>query len=172
MLDGNFDWMPDDPAPVFLWKSSNGKSWNNPTYHKIAVDFLKSKGISNPKVNIIKAVRIDLDADKKDEVILVGSYFQTENVWKSAFGDYSFILVRKIIGGKAQNILLKGNFNVSENNRGAVQIKHNVFAVLDLNGNGTMEIVVHSQFPETLRSEVYEIKNNRFAKVLEAGCGA
>lgn len=171
LIGTNANWQPDYPKPEDLWKKQAGKYWENQTYKKAVGDFLKTNGIKNPKVQIIEAKKIDLDADGTDEVIINAAYFKDKrNVFELSLGDYTVVFIRKIVNGKVKNILIEGQF-ANGKDFGAV-IENEIYAILDLDGDGNKEIVLHTKVPEGRWSKVFHIEGNGFVEVLRTGCSA
>lgn len=172
LIGTNMDWQPDYPAPEFLWKRQAGKYWQNQTYKKEVADFLKTKGIVNPKIQIIEAKKVNLDADDEtEEVIINAAYFNNRsNVFKMSPGDYHVVFVRKIVNGKVRNIVVDGDF-ADGKNAGAV-IEHEIAGILDLNGDGNKEIILHTKVPEGRWTTVHAKEGNGFVEVLRTGCSA
>ncbi|MDH3493078.1 MAG: hypothetical protein OEM82_05970 [Acidobacteriota bacterium] len=165
------NWQPDYPKPQDLWKKQAGKYWQNQTYKKVTADFLKTKGIGNPKVQIIEAKKIDFDGDGTDEVIINAAYFKNKtNPFELNPGDYHVVFVRKIVNGKVKDILIEGQF-ANGKDVGAV-MEHDIYAILDLEGDGRKEIILHSKVPEGRWSKVFHIEGNGFVEVLRTGCSA
>jgi hypothetical protein len=74
-------------------------------------DFLKRKGIEQPKVKIDSILRVDLDGDGKDEVLSSATnYFQKDNSvpMRSPGGSYSMVLLRRVVSGKLETQLVEG----------------------------------------------------------------
>lgn len=141
------------------------------TYTKIVGDILRSKGIAKPTIKIRQAYRVDLDGDGAEEVILAASYFKSGNVSPSAaVGDYSFLLLRKIVNGKARNNILGGEFIRKAVEFGAMN-EYGLSSIADLNGDGNMEVVMRSRYYEGNSSSVYEVKGAKATEVLSTGCG-
>ena len=107
----------DDSLKPILAIGANAK-WNplprlpkkldtaNKTYQKIALDFLKTKGIKPKNFKFENAFSIDLEGDGSDEVFLEATNYKNKNgeIGSPArAGSYSFVLMRKIINGKPQN---------------------------------------------------------------------
>jgi len=80
------------------------------------------------------------------------------------------VLLRKIVGKTAQNILITGEFITKKVEFGAPN-EHRLSAIADLNGDGKMEIVIYGEYYEGHWSEMYELNGNKPTKVLEIGCG-
>ncbi len=145
----------------------------NKTYGKAAADFLKSKGIVTKQARLTQIFRADLDGDGQDEIVMTGIYYKRGIGAPQSAGDYSFVMVRRIVGGAPRNILLEGDFatrrrsDVSE-----PPYQREVTAIADLNGDGKMEILVYWHFFEGEAATVYELRGSKFRKVFERGCGA
>jgi hypothetical protein len=148
---------------------------NNPVYRNLVADLLKRKGIRRPQVNIVKVVRVDLEGDGTEEVIINATRVHR---WESGSitpnpdaGDYSLVMLRKIINGKVQTIMLDEEYHPKAE-RFTAPNEYNLVAVLDLNGDGVMEIVNSGAYYEGDWKTVYSIKGNKAEDVLGCGCGA
>jgi len=75
-------------------------------------DILNGEGIRKPDVKITQAYQVDLDSDGKEEVVIIANRYaqgfrELSGVGnKTSAADYTLVLVTKIIGEKAQNIVL------------------------------------------------------------------
>jgi hypothetical protein len=143
-------------------------------YKKVVADFLKTKGFAKPLIKIEQAFRIDLEGDGQDEVILTATRALPYNSKKEGaiYDEYSFILLRKTVGGKVKNILLAGEFypkNEFEYDGNTFEIS----SLADLNGDGKLEIVVYSRYYEGHALNVFEMKagSPSVIETLGAGCG-
>ena len=66
-------------------------------------DFLKTKGIVQPKVKIDGILRVDLEGDGEDEVLIsTTNYFSKDHrmPMRSPAGSYSMVLLRRVVAGK------------------------------------------------------------------------
>ena len=173
MLGTFADW---DPLPRIPKKIA----LSNKANQKIAADFLKTKGIIKTKIKITQAFQIDLEGDGKDEIIITGNYFKKAKEGeeiaadgKQSAGDYCFVLLRKIVKGKPQNILIEGDFYTSKLLRSGeypMPSVREITTIADLNGGGKMEFVLREIYYEGNRTAVFEMKNGKLIKVLEAEC--
>jgi hypothetical protein len=158
--------MPRLPRPIDL---------KDTTYLKIVGDILKDAGIRKPEVRITQGYKIDLDGDGQDEVVIaanrygqgLGELSGVPNV--TSAGDYSLVFVRKIIGGKAQNIFIVKAVWLTANEAGHPRRNH-ISAIADLNGDGVMEIVGYNAYHEGSSSYVTELKRNKAVAVLVCAC--
>jgi hypothetical protein len=144
----------------------------NAVYVKAASDVLKSKGIVNRNPKIRQALRVDLEGDGQEEVLLAVTSYDSFIKPSAEKGDYSFILLRKIVGGKVRNIVVTGDFITKKIEFGAPG-KFEISSIADLNGDGKMEIVVYGAYYEGNWVEVYEMKAGKptDVKALSAACG-
>lgn len=70
---------------------------------------------------------------------------------------------------------MEGSFNVSSIDSVESRVIPNTYdltSILDLNGDGSMEIVVYSYYYEGSFTTVYELKDGKAKTVLDAGCGS
>jgi len=151
-------------------------------YLDVVRDFLKTKGIEQPKVKIDNIIRVDLDGDGEEEVLISATnYFSTDNrvPMRSPAGSYSMVLLRRQVAGKVETQLVEGEFypkayptptedDASFNAPNA----YKVISVLDLDGDGKMEIVVGSNYYEGEMMTIYQCDPNKAEAVLSVGCGA
>ncbi len=158
------DW---NPMPREVKSQSTGQA----VYQEVVAAFLKSKGITNPRINLAQVIRVDLEGDGTEEVILSASTFKEGRVPPdSKAGDYSVVLMRKVIAGKAETITLFAEYyprakQFNAPNWGMVS------AILDLNGDGRMEIIFHGQYYEGAWTTVYSIDGKKIEESLRCGCG-
>lgn len=149
-------------------ESLDGK---NETYLKIVRDFAKSKGIAVPKIGEVQILRTDLEGDGTDEVVIAATYYKGGLAPSAAVGDYSFVLLRKVVKGAAQNILIAGDFHTKTIQFGAPG-QYEINAIADLNGDGKMEIVTKGAYYEGNWAQVWEVTGVRVKEALSCACGA
>jgi len=137
-------------------------------------DFLKTKGIEQPKVKIESILRVDLDGDGEEEVLISATnYFsKDESVpMRSPAGSYSMGLLRRVVAGKLETQLVEGEFYPQATGYNAPNA-YKVIATLDLDGNGKMEIVVASRYYEGEAMTIYRCDPKKVEALLSVGCGA
>jgi hypothetical protein len=151
-------------------------------YVDAARDFLKTKGIDNPKVKIESILRADLDGDGEEEVLISATnYFEKDEgaPMRSPAGSYSMVLLRRLVAGKVETQLVEGEFYPKAyQNRTDDDASFNapnaykVIAVLDLDGDGKMEVVVASRYYEGGATTIYRCDPKKIKALLSVSCGA
>jgi hypothetical protein len=142
-------------------------------------DFLKTKNIAEPKVKIDNIVRVDLDGDGEEEVLISATnYFEKDESapMRSPAGSYSMVILRRVVSGKVETQLVEGEFHPSafvrkDDSFDAPNV-HKLIAVLDLDGDGQMEIVVDSRYYEGESKTIYRCGPKKCESLLSVGCGA
>jgi hypothetical protein len=145
-------------------------------------DFLKTKGIEQAKVKIDSILRVDLDGDGEDEVLISATnYFSKDDSvpMRSPAGSYSVVLLRRVVAGKVETQLVKGEFHPKaypkaeqEEGRFDAPNAYKVIAILDLDGDGKMEIVVGSNYYEGEEITIYRCEPKMVEALLSVACGA
>jgi hypothetical protein len=143
---------------------------SNRVYRGIVRKFIEEKGIKRPRVEIKKILRVDLEGDGQDEVLIHAGNRKGRTGFDTKAGEYSFILLRKIVDGRVKNILLAGDI-VTKNREGDIPYNYELSSILDLDGDGKMEIVTYGEYYEGSWVEAFQIKAGKANKVLETGCG-
>ena len=147
-------------------------------YVDAARDFLKTKGIDQPKVKIDNIIRVDLDGDGEEEVLISATnYFEKEESvpMRSPAGSYSMVILRRVVAGKVETQLVEGEFHPKayvrkEDSFDAPNV-HKLVAVLDLDGDGKMEIIVDSRYYEGASKTIYRCDPKKCKALLSVGCG-
>jgi hypothetical protein len=165
-------------AIAATWNALPRKPRTADTTQKVYVDavrdFLQKRGIKNPKVKITRILRVDLDGDGEDEVLISATNYFTndEGVPSSApAGSYSLVLLRRVVAGKIKTQLVAGEFYAGSAHFSAPN-SYDVGAVLDLDGDGKLEIVVHSSYYEGGATTIYRCEPATIKAVLTVECGA
>ena len=148
-------------------------------YSDAVRDFLKTKGIEQPKVKIENILRVDLDGDGEDEVLISATnYFSKDDrvPMRSPAGSYSMVLLRRVVAGKVETQLVDGEFHtkayVRKNDSVDAPNAYKVIATLDLDGDGKMEVVVGSNYYEGEAITIYRCDPKKVEAVLSVACGA
>lgn len=143
-------------------------------YVDLVREFLREHKLRNPVVHIAQIVKVDLDGDGEDEILISATHYQggdDEPPLASGANTYSFVMLRRVVGGKVKTELVGGEF-YPKATADAAPNRYELGALLDLNGDGKIDIVVRSAYYEGDEVTVYECGKSGLKKVLSVGCGA
>jgi len=145
-------------------------------------DFLKTKGIEQPEVKIDNILRVDLDGDGEEEVLISATnYFRKDDSvpMRSPAASYSMVLLRRVVAGKVETQLIVGEFYpkaypkaAQEEGRFDAPNAYKVIATLDVDGDGKMEVVIHSDYYEGEETTIYRCEPKKVEALLSVSCGA
>jgi hypothetical protein len=147
-------------------------------YKNAVSDLLKARGIAHPTVMIDQIYRIDLEGDGVSEVLISASYFKHGNVPQPSAGpspdadagDYSIVFMRKLVAGVVQTVVLAENVYTQDAEFIAPN-QYRLRGVMDINGDGTMEILMFGRYYEGQWTSVFQVKGTDVQEVLSCGCG-
>jgi hypothetical protein len=156
-----------------------------PVYMNAVRDFLKAHGLKDPKVRITRILRVDLDGDGEEEVLISATNYFTDdksNVHPAApfpeapmngarRGSYSIVILRRVTAGKVETKLLAGELYSKTHPSNAPNI-YKIAAVLDLNGDGKLEVIVRSFYYEGSETTIIRYEPDKIEPVLSVECGA
>jgi hypothetical protein len=136
-------------------------------------EFLEDRRMSDPKVKITRILRVDLDGDGDDEVLINATNYFTEDgdvpMDTAAPGSYSIVLLRRVVAGKVETELIAGELYVKDES--SASNLYEIPGVLDLNGDGKLEVIVHSHYYEGAETTIYDCSGGKCEAVLSVGCG-
>ena len=142
-------------------------------------DFLKTRGIEQPQVKMESSLRVDLDGDGEEEVLISATnYFRKDNrvPMRSPAGSYSMVLLRRLVAGTVKTQLVEGEFHpkayVRKEDSFDAPNAYRVIATLDLDGDGKLEVVVSSNYYEGEAITIYRCNPDKIEAVLSVECGA
>lgn len=136
-------------------------------------EFLESRRMSDPKVKITRILRVDLDGDGEEEVLINATNYFTEDgdvpLDTAAPGSYSIVLLRRVVAGKVQTELIAGEFYVKDES--SASNLYEISGVFDLNGDGKLEVIVYSRYYEGAYTTIYDCSGGKCKDVLPSGAG-
>lgn len=146
---------------------------NNEIYRKITSDVLLRYGldIKEPQINAI--YKLDFDGDKIDEVLIEASYFKDNKLCPAPReGNYSLIFLRKVVDNEVKNIeILADVYSEDLSFEKGLSYLNQIVSVIDLNGDGKMEIIIKSQYYEGYGIIIYELNGDEVKPVISNSDG-
>lgn len=138
------------------------------------VDFiakiLADNGLEGEPVHIREIVKTDLEGDGIDEVLLVASNLAAPDQNK---GQYSIVLLRKVIDGKIESLFLtkqiKNMLTGDWNDR--LLYDYELREIVDLDHDGVCELLLSETYHEGRFYLVYKLVDGEMQLILENGFG-
>jgi hypothetical protein len=160
-IGGTWDPLPRRPQALSL---------DSVVYRAAMADWLRTEGIDQPEVQLTAVQRIDLEGDGVDEVLVSANRLKDGgHTPPVAAGDYSVVVVRKLVAGTVVTLPL-----VADSYRQAQELAypstHTIATVLDVNEDGTLEIVVQSIFWEGTATTIYAVHDRMVQPLGSVGC--
>ena len=94
---------------------------------------------------------------------------------RSPAGSYSMVLLRRVVAGQVETQLVQGEFYpkayVSSDSSFNAPNAYSVIAVLDLDGDGKMEVVVASNYYEGAETTIYRCDPKKVEALFSLACG-
>jgi len=184
--------LPDQTCPLHWVATDSGfqdgltvgmtGNWNatprlveeHPTDTPVYVDAIRSwlidKGFAEPVVEISQILRVDIEGDGTDEVLISASHFVEPTGHDVEFGDYSLVLMRKVIGNSVETVPLVADYYYQEV-ANQFPLTYTTTFPADLNNDGVMEVIVGVERWEGSGVIVFEIDGTNVHPVFEALCG-
>jgi len=140
------------------------------TYVQAVKDWLVGQNILEPAVEISQILRVDLEGDGTEEVLISASHFVEPTGHSVEYGDYSLVVMRKVVGNSVVTIPVVADYYYQEFE---VQFPYTYAAIFpaDLNNDGVLEILVGVERWEGSGVIVYEVNGTNVGKVFEVICG-
>lgn len=139
------------------------------TYEQIVVDWLTAQGSTNPEIGDLLAYRVDLEGDGVDEVLIQAARLDGSQR-TTAEGDYSIVLMRKTAGDDAHTVGIVAEIHTSAEPEMTFPPEYSVADVIDLDQDGTLEVVVGVKRWEGFGAIVNRIDGENVTEVLRAIC--
>ena len=160
-VTGNWDVMPRLAQEI---------STDNATYVEVLKTWLVGQNIPEPVVEIDQILRVDIEGDGTDEILISASHFVEPTGHSVALGDYSLVVMRKVIGNSVVTIPIIADYYYQE-----VEIQfpltYAALFVADLNADGTLEILVGVERWEGTGVLVYEVEGTNIQMIFRLICG-
>ena len=140
-----------------------------PDFVEGAIAFIADRGLSDPDPAVAQYLTFDLEGDGVEEELLV-----VRRIPDDLFGNpesYSLVMMRKTLDSEPAILVIEFSQGAPDS---AYVVFHVVTAVVDLNGDDKMEMVVDAHYYEGSGTTAWEYVDNDLGTVaaLSAGCGA
>ncbi len=161
------------PTPVP--RTPRPQTLQSPIYIAAMTNLLRQKGWSGSRARLMQHLRVDLNGDGNEEVLLgAQSHPEMGGISSAKRGYYSAVALRFYDAtrkaDKVQLVPLQVEIIKRDIQFGAPE-GHEILSCVDSNGDGAMEIVVRSHYYEGESITVFAFDGHRVRQVLSAGWG-
>jgi hypothetical protein len=144
---------------------------DTPVYTQAVADWLAGQGIDQPVIEISRILRVDVEGDGVDEVFIAASHFKEQSGHLAEYGDYSLVLMRKVLAGSVITVPFVEDLYRSKDPELVFPHIYVLAGVMDLNQDSKLDVVIAIHFWEGFGAQVYEIKATKTMQVLKVECG-
>ena len=141
-------------------------------YQTAVAQHLRGQGIEieAAAVSLDQVLRVDLDGDQTMEVLIV-SHRTRGSVTSAQAGDYGLVLLRTVVDGAVRQRAVEAEYYREACLGECAPSTYRVAAVLDANGDGTMEVVTATSYFEGVSKRIHAIDDGEPEQVLSWRCG-
>ena len=143
---------------------------DTPTYVDELTNWLVGKGFPEPVVEISQILRVDLEGDGTEEVLISASHFVEPTGHSVSFGDYSLIIMRKVVGDTVETIPILADYYYQDNEI-QFPLTYALTFPADLDDDGVLEVLVGVERWEGSGMIIFEIEGTTARPIFEALCG-
>ena len=141
-------------------------------YRAAVAEHLRRQGleIDDAAVTLDQVLRVDLDGEGTMDVLLV-SHRARGSATSAQANDYGLVLLRTLVDGEVRQRTLEAEYYREACLGDCAPSTFRVAAVLDANGDGTMEVVTATSYFEGRGKRVYAVDDGKPERVLSWRCG-
>jgi hypothetical protein len=143
---------------------------DTPVYYGAVADWLRSQGFGLPAVQINRIVLVDLENDGVDEVFINAAYFKDASGHMAEQGDYSIILMRKLVGAEVVTVPVVAELYTNPTADQVFPYTYSLVNLLDLNQDGILDLVVEADRWEVNGALIYQVAGTKVVEVLRSIC--
>lgn len=171
-VDSSADTLGVDGTWPLLPRAVTVLSSSIPDYEQAVSEFLAQRGLVDVPVAVNQVIRVDLDGDAIDEVLVSAHHPDATNALPAQAGHFSVVLLRRIAGAEVDTVALFEDLHPAADTELPTMLIGGVSAIGDLNGDSMMEIAVKSRSFEGSNTDIYDTAGGAPSKVLSVSCSS
>jgi hypothetical protein len=162
----NTDW---DVFP----RSYSNQSANQKNYHDLVEDLLSKEGLKNPDTALKQVIRVDLEGDGTEEVLITADNTADDKFEQVMKGDNAIVVFRRLVNGKTADQVVEKDIRIENEEEASIyRLLYRIETFADLDGDGILEVIIKSWYYEGEGWSVYKLIENRLELVASNGSGA
>jgi len=136
-------------------------------YQQAVIDWLTAEGVTAPQLDVLHVFRVDIEGDGVDEIFISANHLD-ESQHTTKAGDYSVVLMRKVVGNDAVTIPIVGDVYHSQEPEITYPLTYSLANFIDLNQDGALEVIVDTRNWEDFGAIIYQIDGQDVIQALGA----
>ena len=154
-------------------RSYSNQSTNQKSYNDLVKNLLIKEGLKNPDTTLKQVIRVDLDGDGTEEVLITADNTINDKFEQVRKGDNAIVIFRKLVNGKVVVQVVEKDIKLkNEEIDSLYRLLFRIETFSDLDGDGIMEVFIKSWYYEGEGWFVYKLIDNRLELVASNGSGA
>ena len=134
-------------------------------YQQAVLDWLIAEGALVPQLDVLHVFRVDIEGDGVDEIFISASHLD-ESQHTTKAGDYSVVLMRRVIGNEVVTVPIVGDVYHSQELEVTYPVTYSLANFIDLNQDGVLEVIVDTQKWEDVGARIYQINGQDVIQAL------
>jgi len=154
-------------------RSYRNQSTNQKSYNDLVKNLMIKEGLKNPDTTLKQVIKVDLDGDGTEEVLITADNTINDKFEQVTKGDNAIFIFRKLVNGKVVDQVVEKDIRLE--NEEVVSLYRLLFRIetfSDLDGDGIMEVIIKSWYYEGEGWFVYKLIDNRLELVASNGSGS
>lgn len=142
---------------------------DNQLYRQAVLDWLAAEGVDEPQLSALQIFRVDIEGDGTDEIFISAAHLDDSQHTTQA-GDYSIILMRKVLGNEAVTLPIVADVYHSRELEMTFPRTYSLANFIDLNQDGVLEVFVDIRGWEKFGAILFQIDGDDVIQTLSAEC--
>ena len=145
---------------------------DQPEYLALAEDMIAGTGVEDPVTELKQVISVDLNGDGTDEVLIAADNTADGQFEQAGEGDNAVLIFRKMVDGQPVDQLVDSYILTEDLDYASVyRLLYEVMTCTDLDGDGTLEVVVKSWYYEGVTYSVYRLDGDHLEMAASNGVG-
>ncbi len=149
------------------------QSTDQKSYNDLVKNLMIKEGLKNPDTSLKQVIKVDLDGDGTEEVLITADNTINDKFEQVMKGDNAILIFRKLVNGKVVDQVVEKDIRLkNEEVVSLYRLLYRIETFSDLDCDGIMEVIIKSWYYEGEGWFVYKLIDNRLELVASNGSGS
>lgn len=140
-------------------------------YLNLVKKYLEKAGLENPNTMLKQVIKVDLEGDGVDEVLVAANNTVGDELKEVKSGDNAILIFRRLVNGQVIDTVLGQDIRRQDEAGSIYRIWYEVDTIADLDADGIMEVVIRAWYYEGEEWLIYKLIDNKLEWVAGNGFG-